>query len=315
VILALPLKRRLAVLQNADAASGNKTMRAFIDGGRGYIFGEAIYPAGGVYGPLKERYVTLLIIHEGKARVFCDDDETVMGARSCGFFRNERRLFIEYAEGRNTRVSWCEGYAGDLPEAMAMRLRSVSPRIPLSKRVEAIQRMGVELGPGSGPNLNMLRNSLGETIFLAYFHEAQMSEQERLMPRSVLRARFYIDENYEKEITVERLAVLVGVTPQHLVSSFRKHVGVTPVRYLWQVRAQRGHSLLLQTGLPISEIAYQCGYKNPFHFSRQISEQFGMSPRDVRTNQGYRLASDIAEGAADTAYGMALPDSNSVVTK
>lgn len=290
-------------------------MRAFIDGGRGYIFGEAIYPAGGVYGPLKERYVTLLIIHEGKARVFCDDDETVMGARSCGFFRNERRLFIEYAEGRNTRVSWCEGYAGDLPEAMAMRLRSVSPRIPLSKRVEALQRMGVELGPGSGPNLNMLRNSLGETIFLAYFHEAQMSEQERLMPRSVLRARFYIDENYEKEITVERLAVLVGVTPQHLVSSFRKHVGVTPVRYLWQVRAQRGHSLLLQTGLPISEIAYQCGYKNPFHFSRQISEQFGMSPRDVRTNQGYRLASDIAEGAADTAYGMALPDSNSVVTK
>ncbi|MET2828914.1 TOBE domain-containing protein [Mesorhizobium shangrilense] len=136
-------------------------MHAFIDSGRGFIFGEAIYPAGGVYGPLKERYVTLLIIHEGKARVFCDDDETVMGPRSCGFFRNERNLFIEYAEGRNTRVSWCEGYAGDLPEALALRLRSLSPRIPLSQRVEAMQRLGVELGAGSGSNLNMLRNALG----------------------------------------------------------------------------------------------------------------------------------------------------------
>ncbi|WP_136617943.1 MULTISPECIES: helix-turn-helix transcriptional regulator [Mesorhizobium] len=290
-------------------------MHAFIDGGRGFIFGEAIYPAGGVYGPLKERYVTLLIIHEGKARVFCDDDETVMGPRSCGFFRNERHLSMEYAEGRNTRVSWCEGYAGDLPEALAVRLRSLSPRIPLSQRVEAMQRLGVELGAGSSSNLNMLRNALGEAIFLAYFHEAQMSEQERLTPRSVLRARFYIDENYEKEITVERLAALVGVTPQHLVSSFRKHIGVTPVRYLWQVRANHGHSLLLQTGLAISEIAYQCGYKNPFHFSRQISEQFGMSPREVRANKGYRLASDIAEGAADTAYGMALPETNSIVGK
>ncbi|MBT1157252.1 helix-turn-helix transcriptional regulator [Aminobacter anthyllidis] len=283
-------------------------MRAFIDNGRGFAFGEAIYPAGGVYGPLKERYVTLLIIHEGKARVICDDDETVLSSRSCGFFRNERSISMEYTEGRHTRVSWCEGYAGDVSEALASRLRSLPTRIPLPQRIESIQRIGVELGAGSGSNLNQLRNTLGESIFLAYFHEAQMSEQERLTPRSVLRARFYIDENYEKEITVQRLAALVGVTPQHLVSSFRKHISTTPMRYLWQVRASRGHSLLLQTALPISDIAYQCGYKNPFHFSRQISEQFGMSPRQVRENKGYRVASDVAEGAGDTAYGMALPD-------
>jgi AraC family L-rhamnose operon regulatory protein RhaS len=288
-------------------------MHAFIDGNRGFAFGEAIYPAGGVYGPLKDRYVTLLIIHEGKARVFCDEDESVLGPRSCGFFRNERHLFIEYGDSHaTTRVSWCEGHAGELSEPVAMRLRTLPPRISLSQRIETIQRLGVELGAGSSSNLNMLRNSMGEAIFLAYFHEAQMSEQERLTPRSVLRARFYMDENYEKEITVARLASLVGVTPQHLVSSFRKHIGITPVRYLWKVRAHRGHFLLLQTGLAISDIAYQCGYKNPFHFSRQISEQFGMSPREVRANKGYRVPSDISEGALDTAYGIAPPSGNPV---
>lgn len=283
-------------------------MREFIDNSRGFAFGEAIYPAGGVYGPLRDRYVTLLIIHEGKAKIICDDEETVLSARSCGFFRNERSISMEYVEGRHTRVSWCEGYAGDISESLVLRLRSLSNRIPLPQRIETIQRLGVELGAGSSSNLNQLRNALGNSIFLAYFHEAQMSEQERLTPRSVQRARFYIDENYEKEITVDRLAALVGVTPQHLVSSFRKHIGVTPVRYLWQVRASRGHSLLLQTPLPISDIAYQCGYKNPFHFSRQISDQFGLSPRQVRENKGYRLGSDIAEGAGGTAYGVELPD-------
>jgi len=283
-------------------------MHVFIGGSRGFSFGEAIYPAGGVYGPLKDRYVTLLVIHEGKARVFCDDSETVIGPGSCSFFRNERHLLIEYSENRSTRVSWCEGYAGDISEDAAIRLRSLPPRIPLSQRIENLQSLGIELGARSGSNLNLLRNALGESIFLAYFHEAQMSEQERLTPRSILRARYYIDENFEKEITVNRLAALVGVTPQHLVSSFRKHVGITPVRYLWQVRANRGHFLLLQTGLSISDIAYRCGYKNPFHFSRQISAQFGMSPREVRANKGYHLASDIAEGAADTAYGTAVPE-------
>ncbi|WP_406873620.1 AraC family transcriptional regulator [Aminobacter sp. P9b] len=289
-------------------------MHAFIDSGRGFVFGEAIYPAGGIYGPLRDRYVTLLIIHEGKARVCCDDTEIVLGPRSCAFLRNERHLQMEYAEGRNTRVSWCEGHAGEIAEPVAMRLRSLPPRIAVSQRIETLQRMGIELGAGSSSNLNLLRNALGESIFLAYFHEAQMSEQERLTPRSVLRARYYIDENYEKEITVERLAALVGVTPQHLVSSFRKHVGITPVRYLWQVRANRGHFLLLQTGLAVSDIAYQCGYKNPFHFSRQISELFGLSPREVRANKGYRLSSDIAEGAPDTAFGMALAGADAIAT-
>lgn len=284
-------------------------MHAFIDGSRGFAFGEAIYPAGGTYGPLKDRYVTLLIIHEGKARVICDDDETILEARSCGFFRNDRHLYIEYGEGHaSTRVSWCEGHAGDLSEPVAMRLRSLPPCISLSQRIETVQRLGVELGVGSSSNLNLLRNSLGESIFLAYFHDAQLSELERLTPHSVLRARLYIDENYEKEITVARLAALVGVTPQHLVSSFRTHIGITPVRYLWQVRAHRGHFLLLQTGLTIADIAYQCGYKNPFHFSRQISEQFGMSPREVRANKGYRLPSDISEGDTEMAYDMAGAD-------
>lgn len=284
-------------------------MHTLLDSSRGYAFGEAIYPNGGSYGPLQNSYLTLLIIHEGAARVSCDGTETVLERRGCGFFHNADSLRIEYLEGRRTHVGWCEGApAGEVSASASIRLKQFPAQVALSPRLEALQRMGIELGSGSSSNLNALRNALGQAIFLAYFHDAQISEQERLIPRSVLRARLYIEENFEKEITVERLAGLVGVTPQHLVSAFRRHLGITPVRYLWQRRAARGHTLLLQTGLTLSEIAYQCGYKNPFHFSRQITQQFGMSPREVRANKGYRVPSDVAEGAADTAYGLALPD-------
>ncbi|MBL8583932.1 MAG: helix-turn-helix transcriptional regulator [Rhizobiaceae bacterium] len=285
-------------------------MHTLLDPARGFAFGEAIYPNGGRYGPLQNSYLTLLIIHEGRARVVCDGVETIIERRSCGFFRNERNLLIDYVEGRRTWASWCEGGASNETSVTSsnVRLAELPAQVPLSARVETLQRLGVELGSGSSSNLNALRNALGQSIFLAYFHDAQLSEQEKLIPRSVLRARLYIEENFDKEITVERLAGLVGVTPQHLVSAFRRHLGITPVRYLWQRRAARGHTLLLQTGLTLSEIAYQCGYKNPFHFSRQIAQQFGMSPREVRANKGYRVPSDVAEGAADTAYGMTASD-------
>lgn len=291
-------------------------MHTLLDAARGFAFGEAIYPNGGIYGPLHNSYLTLLIVHEGIARVVCDGVETTLERRSSGFFRNERSLMIEYLEGRRTRVSWCEGGAsGDISASVASRLSELPARVALSPRVETLQRLGVEMGSGSSSNLNAMRNALGQAIFLAYFHDAQLSEQERHIPRSVLRARLYIEENFDKEITVDRLAGLVGVTPQHLVSAFRKHLGITPVRYLWQRRVARGHTLLLQTGLTLSEIAYQCGYKNPFHFSRQVAQQFGMSPRQVRANKGYRTPSDLAEGATDTAYELVMPGGDPAAPK
>jgi transcriptional regulator GlxA family with amidase domain len=79
---------------------------------------------------------------------------------------------------------------------------------------------------------------------------------------------------------------------------------VTPAGYLWKVRANRGHQMLLRTGLTIAEITFQCGYKNPFHFSRQIRQQFGMSPTEVRNTMGYRKPSAVIENTTETLYPM-----------
>jgi AraC family L-rhamnose operon regulatory protein RhaS len=51
---------------------------------------------------------------------------------------------------------------------------------------------------------------------------------------------------------------------------------------LWNLRAEKGAFLLRQTGLSVSEIAYQCGYTNPFHFSRHVKAKYGHSPSDLR---------------------------------
>jgi transcriptional regulator GlxA family with amidase domain len=133
---------------------------------------------------------------------------------------------------------------------------------------------------------------LGQSLLAAYFHEAQISERERHTPRSIHRARRYLEENFAKELTVSQLADLLALTPQHLVSSFRKHIGITPVRYLWQIRATHGRQLLLHSDLPVMEIAERCGYKNPYHFSRQIKLHFGRSPTELRAQEAYGISHD-----------------------
>ncbi len=57
-----------------------------------------------------------------------------------------------------------------------------------------------------------------------------------------------------------------------------------------------------QTGLTVAEIAYQCGYKNSYHFSRQIKTSYGRPPTEIRRRKGYGDSSLRIEKADDVLF-------------
>ena len=52
---------------------------------------------------------------------------------------------------------------------------------------------------------------------------------------------------------------------------------------LMHTRLERGLSQLQTTDVPISEIALDCGFKTPSHFSDVFKKRFGIQPRAIRT--------------------------------
>ena len=70
--------------------------------------------------------------------------------------------------------------------------------------------------------MNSLRNALGQTVFSAFLHDAHVASVEEPIPRSILRARQFIDEHYEEDCSLGVIAHAAAVSPQHLVHSFRK---------------------------------------------------------------------------------------------
>ncbi len=82
--------------------------------------------------------------------------------------------------------------------------------------------------------------------------------------------------------TLVDLAAAAHVTPSHLVRLSREHLGVTPVALLWETRVRRGLDLLKNTGLTVAEVADQCGFASPFHFSRRVKQATGKPPRELR---------------------------------
>jgi AraC family 4-hydroxyphenylacetate 3-monooxygenase operon regulatory protein len=51
---------------------------------------------------------------------------------------------------------------------------------------------------------------------------------------------------------------------------------------------ERARSLLTLTSSPVSEIAYQVGFRSPFYFTRVFKRAAGMSPAAFRKRHGWR---------------------------
>lgn len=267
------------------------------------MFGQTVYPNGGRYGPLSSPYLILLLMEAGEADVMVDDEfRFTLRQGECGAFYNRSSAVMTYRANVATDVSWLECRPTGAPEPLTETLAAMPRSIPASDNLKILQRLGVGLGERSTPHLNKLRNLIGEAVLSCYLNDALGSSEDSKAPQSTLRAFRYIENNFIEDIDLSALARISHVTPQHLIHSFKKHFAVTPMRHVWRLRAAKGARLLCDSNLSVSEIGYQCGYKSPYHFSRQIKSIYGRSPTELRKSGGYQEASDILEGGPELHF-------------
>lgn len=108
-----------------------------------------------------------------------------------------------------------------------------------------------------------------------------MSQDPELL-RRLLRAKDRMDLASHEEWPVTRLAKVSRVSQAHFARSFKDAFGVPPHRYLLTRRIERAKALLRDTGMPITDIAFQTGWKSLGTFGRIFRDITGASPGEVR---------------------------------
>ncbi len=91
-----------------------------------------------------------------------------------------------------------------------------------------------------------------------------------------------MEANTEEPLTLDEVAAYAGISRRHLERLFHNYLNCAPSRYYMQLRLQRARLLLLQTSIPIIEIAISCGFNTAPHFSKCYSQLFGNPPREER---------------------------------
>lgn len=98
------------------------------------------------------------------------------------------------------------------------------------------------------------------------------------------RAMNYIREHMDKEITLEELLRLTGMSKSHFSRNFKKITGKTFVTYLNDMRIESAKKYLEETKQPIYWIANQVGYTDEHYFRRIFRERTGVNPKQYREN-------------------------------
>jgi AraC-like DNA-binding protein len=86
-----------------------------------------------------------------------------------------------------------------------------------------------------------------------------------------------MDAAYGENMTLKSLAGLVNLSPFYLTRLFRADIGISPHKYLNQLRINKARSML-QEGHSLVDVAYSTGFSDQSHFTRHFKRIVGVTP-------------------------------------
>ena len=264
---------------------------SFVDLGL-YQFGLETCEAGHSFGPARRNHYLFHYVINGRGVLYADDSK----GHTNTFKIHSGEGFLIFPEQVNTYVAdisnpweytWVEFDGLRVKEAL--EVAGFSWERPVYRAVSSGLREGLRdeilsIVEDSGASQFRLIGHL--YMFMDYLtrsaENAGINVTNRLRDFYIREAVAYIENNYQKNISVEEIAVALGLNRSYFGKIFRLATGKTPQRFLINYRMIKAAELLTLTNRPINEISSSVGYENQMHFSRAFKMIYNVSPREWR---------------------------------
>ena len=99
-----------------------------------------------------------------------------------------------------------------------------------------------------------------------------------------------MEANLSEPLSLIEVAGHVGLSRRQIERLFRTEMGRSPARYYLEIRLDRARHLLVQSSMPVVEVAVACGFVSASHFSKCYRELYSRSPQQERLDRKQLLA-------------------------
>ncbi len=109
-----------------------------------------------------------------------------------------------------------------------------------------------------------------------------LTDEKTTCDRSFMDAISLIHTRFDEKLTLERLSKTARLSRSAFIRRFNGICGMPPAEYITNIRLEAAERLLLNSMLPLSEIAAKTGFYDASHLSNTFKEKTGKSPSEYR---------------------------------
>jgi AraC family transcriptional regulator len=91
-----------------------------------------------------------------------------------------------------------------------------------------------------------------------------------------------VDSKMEDDLSLDEMALSVGLSTAHFARMFRKSTGETPHQFVLRQKVERAKAMLRAAEARVLDVAVACGFKTQQHFAQVFRDVCGVSPTEYR---------------------------------
>lgn len=114
------------------------------------------------------------------------------------------------------------------------------------------------------------------------FYSSYSTENTNAISPAIQAAIEYINNNFEKKLTLESISSNIFLNRTYVCQLFKKELNVTFSEFIENVRIENAKMLLLNTNKSINEITQKVGYSDQSYFTKVFKKKIGISPNKYR---------------------------------
>jgi len=225
----------------------------------------------------------ILYVWQGEASFFCEGEPVIIARDGdVVFIPQNKRYFMKYTAESTVFVvinfQLRDGNGVLLPLADRITVAAKADQTgPIAKTVAAL-----ELCAAARTAEGFLRKKELMYRLLALIWQKIPCGTEDGEFQQISEGVQLLRQSYLENLPITQIAEVSHVSVNYFRSLFRKHFGMSPVKYRNVLRMERAKELLCDGSFTVSEVAYACGFENIGYFCRYYRQFTGETPGDTQ---------------------------------
>ena len=256
----------------------------------------------GYLGTLKPAETEIAVLLDGKLKVHRRGDGQLQKTNAvpgtiwlcpAGIHEDEIHLFGDIKESIHLYIpakplsdSVLEEFDVD-PNSLQLRYEGGFQDELIEQIARAVVTEMESESPVSGLIIDALQTALAAHLVKNYSNLSPnktklVSKIGTLDKKRLARVRDFILSNIDHNITLKELANEACLSPYHFIRTFKATFGVTPHRYIIDLKVGFAKRMISNNSASFSQIAFMTGFSNQSHFSRVFKQLTGLTPSEYR---------------------------------